>query len=256
MSFHRASVQIADTEDALIELGIGIWMGAFQEAVRRKGCFSAALSGGKTPLPFYQNLAIRQRPESWERTHLFLADERFVPADHPDSNFGMIARMLTEPAHIPSRNLHPVPVHRASAEAAAREYDESLRDFFKTGPDRVPAFDLILLGIGEDGHTASLFPGTEALEEIKKLAVAVKLNEIFHDRVTLTLPVLNRAEKVVFLATGRRKAEILRRVIGEQNPLLPASRIQPVAGDLVFLLDREAGAKLGHLGRGSAPAAQ
>ncbi len=242
---NRSSVQIFDSEDALIDFGIWIWVNAFEEAVRRKGSFGAALSGGKTPLPLYQKLSNQQEAKSWERTRLFFVDERFVPADHPDSNFGMISRALIHPAHIPSQNVFPIPVDKESPEAAALEYDQTLRSFFKVQPDKVPTFDLILLGIGEDGHTASLFPKSKALEEIGKLAVAVRLDDPRHDRITLTLPVLNRAQKVVFLVTGERKAEIIPRIILEKNPLLPASRVQPVTGDRIFLLDREAGARLG-----------
>jgi len=249
MTFHPPNVYIFDYEEALLDFGIQIWSNALQEAVRRKGLFCVAFSGGKTPLPFYQKLASLERREPWERTHLFLVDERFVPPHHPDSNFGMIAETLIRPARIPSPNVHPIPVDKGTPEAAAREYEENLRSFFKVQADEVPSFDLILLGIGEDGHTASLFPENRALEEAKKLAVAVKLDDSRHDRVTLTFPVLNRAAKVIFLAAGKRKAEIVSRVILEKNRLLPASRIHPVAGDLIFLLDREAGVKLGGLGR-------
>lgn len=244
MILRPANIRVFDHENTLVDFTVRYWTNAWQEAVGGKGVFCVALSGGKTPQPIYQRLASQKGREFWERTHLFLVDERFVPLLHPESNFQMIARMLIHPANIPPENIHAIAVDKGTPEAAAREYEENLRSFFKTKPGEVPVFDLILLGIGEDGHTASLFPGTRALEETGKLAVAVRLDESRHDRVTLTFPILNRADRVIFIAAGRRKAEIVRRIICEKTPALPASRVQPISGDLIFALDREAGEKL------------
>jgi 6-phosphogluconolactonase len=140
--------------------------------------------------------------------------------------------------------VHPVPLNQETAEGAAREYEKSLREFFRLKRGEFPALDFILLGIGEDGHTASLFPGTPALEETQKGVLAVKLGTGRCDRVTLTLPVLNLGTQVVFLVQGESKAEIVRKVIAEGDSSFPAARVRPPSGGPIFVLDRLAGKQL------------
>jgi 6-phosphogluconolactonase len=220
------------------------WKELSTRSIRRKGFFAVALSGGKTPAPFYRGLAETRSDVAWEKIHLFLADERFVPPDDPDSNFRLLKQTLLNNRQIPPENVHPVEAETPDPNASAERYERDLIRFFKLSLGQIPCFDLILLGIGEDGHTASLFPGSPALTDEKRLAVSVFLNSVRHHRVTLTLPVINHAQNVLFLVTGESKAAIVRKVVSQENLSLPASRVRPVSGNLDFVLDQEAGSQL------------
>ncbi len=164
------------------------WKEVSTESIRRKGFFAVALSGGKTPVPFYRGMAETRIDLPWERTHLFLADERLLPLDHPDSNYRLLKQTLLTMRQLPPENVHPVPVETARPTDSARRYERDMVRFFKISPGQFPCFDLILLGIGEDGHTASLFPGSAALTERRHLAAPVVLDPVRHHRVTLTFP--------------------------------------------------------------------
>ena len=244
MTLLLPNVYIFDGESDLLDSALRLWTRAFEEGLRRRKRFLMALSGGKTPIPFYQKLAGQERPDSWKTIHLFLVDERFGPSDHPDSNGRMITETLVRPAGLPPENVHLIPLCKETPEESARAYEERLRIFFQLNPGDFPDFDFVLLGIGEDGHTASLFSGTPALEETERAVAAVRLDAIRRDRVTLTLPVLNRAVKVVFLVQGEEKAEIIYRVIVKREFSLPAARVQPFQERPIFFLDRRAGRKL------------
>jgi 6-phosphogluconolactonase len=215
------------------------WAALSSAAIERKGSFAVALSGGKTPIGFYQHLSsVNGLP--WDRTHIFLVDERLVPAASPESNFGMIRRTLTGVVPVPPSNVHPMFDGTASPSAAVEFYEKELRSFFCLAGGATPEFDLILLGIGEDGHTASLFPGSEALKEKERLVVPVPLGRILHDRITLTLPVINGARNVFFLVCGRRKKVVIRKLRQGHDRTMPAAMVKPVQGNLVFLTDNEA----------------
>ena len=244
MTLLLPNVYLFDRESDLLDAASRLWNRAFEERLRSGKHFLVALSGGTTPIPFYQRLAAQERPDIWERTHLFLVDERFGAPDHRDSNGRMITETLIRPAGIPSKNVHLIPLDKKTPEESARAYEESLQIFFRLGRGEFPEFDFILLGIGADGHTASLFPGTPALDEIERAAVAVRLEGDRRDRVTLTLPVFNRAGKIVFLVRGEEKAEIVHRVIEKREPSLPAARVKPLQERPIFFLDRKAGRKL------------
>jgi 6-phosphogluconolactonase len=244
MTLPFPNVYVFDRESDLLDSALHLWNRAFDEGLRRRNRFLAALSGGKTPLPFYRKLAGQERPDSWKAIHLFLVDERLGPPDHPESNGRMITETLVRPAGLPPENGHLIPLRKETPEESARAYEESLQNFFRLNPGEFPDFDFVLLGIGEDGHTASLFSGTPALEETERAVAAVRLDAIRRDRVTLTLPVLNRAAKVVFLVRGEEKAEILYRVIVKRESSLPAARVQPAQGRAIFLLDQGAGRQL------------
>ena len=215
-------------------------------SVREKGLFSAALSGGSTPRSLYSLLANDSsfRAEvPWEKTHFFWGDERHVPPEHPESNYRMAEEALLSKVPIPPENIHRIEAENADAQAAAEDYEAALRTFFRLKAGEFPRFDLVLMGMGADGHTASLFPGTEALRERNRLVVANWVATVQSHRITMTLPLLNRAAMVLFLVSGEEKAETLRRVLaGEerQNPL-PAQLIRPTHGRLLWLVDRGAG---------------
>lgn len=209
-------------------------------AVREKGRFDLALSGGNTPRRIYELLARGYRERlPWPHVHLFWGDERYVPPDHPRSNFRMVREALLDPLGLPAANIHPMPTSYARPEDAARTYEADLRSHFAGGE---PAFDLVLLGIGPEGHTASLFPGSKALDEASRWVVDVRVPADPPERLTMTLPVLNSARNVFFLVAGKDKQAILREIFSGQTPPegpYPAALVRP-AGSLVWFLDQAA----------------
>lgn len=212
------------------------------EAVAARGRFSVALSGGSTSAPLYRQLAEQPDQVPWERVHLFWGDERSVPPNHPDSNFRMAEETLI--SHVPVRgsNLHRV--HgELQPEAAAQAYTAAIHAFFG---DTWPRFDLVLLGLGNDGHTASLFPGSPALRETARPVIAATASYQGRPahRVTLTLPAINAGRQVLFLATGAAKAKIVAAVLQGPNGNYPAQLIRPVVGQLIWLLDAAAASRL------------
>jgi 6-phosphogluconolactonase len=212
------------------------------DSIREKGRFLVALSGGKTPVEPYREIAREAAPGpdvvDWRRVHVFLVDERFVPYDDERSNYAMIKRSLLDHIGIPSENVHPVPIEE-DPDASAEEYESELREFL-AGDRNSPTFDMILLGMGEDGHTASLFPGIPNLGEDDRIVRAIGPDGTRTARITLTLPAINRARNVIFLVSGASKACMVRKVIEEKDPSLPASLVRPVKGELLYLLDKEA----------------
>ncbi len=208
-----------------------------------------ALSGGSTPKTLYQVLATPEWKArlDWSRIVFLFGDERCTPPDHPESNFKMAHTSLFQPL-----NVHPDHIYRMKGEyedpaAAAREYEETIRRLTNSPPPRVPSIDLALLGLGDDGHTASLFPGTIALQEDKRIVTVGHAPTGVRSRLTLTLGVLNHAAVVLFLVTGSGKAEMVRRVIeseSEADRSLPAARISPESGGLVWMLDHSAAQQL------------
>jgi 6-phosphogluconolactonase len=214
-------------------------------AVTARGRFSLALAGGHTPRRTYELLAqapfLDQAP--WDQMHVFWGDERCVPLDDPRSNAHMARKAWLDHVPIPLNQIHPINCAPAQA-AAARQYEARLREFFAGQP---PRLDLVLLGLGPDGHTASLFPATPVLEEKGRWVAEVYLAEPDLPRVTLTAALINQAAVVAFLVAGRSKAGVLREVRhGPRNPRrLPAQLIQPRNGDLFWLVDREAAGQTG-----------
>ena len=214
-----------------------------EAAVQEHGRFSVALSGGNTPRSVYSILASEHKELPWNRIHIFFGDERHVPPDHPDSNFRMASESLLSKVPIPEKNIHRVHAE-LDAEAAAAEYEQQLSSFFQPKDHDWPRFDLIFLGIGEDGHTASLFPGSKALSETSRRVVANWVEKFKTFRITFTFPVLNHAAEVAFLVSGSGKAQILSEVLRPGSEKYPAQRIQPENGRLLWLIDRDAGSLL------------
>jgi 6-phosphogluconolactonase len=239
MKRNRENLFVFEREEDIASFLIEHWAEVSRRAIGQKGFFVAALSGGNTPVPFYKKMAEPGEEIGWGQTHIFLVDERFVPPGHPDSNMRMLTEALINRVAIPSSQVHPIPLEERAPEEAAARYDEEIREFFKPAPGEFPRFDLILLGIGTDGHTASLFPGTPVLGNRESFAAAVRLDEKRHHRVTLTLPVLNQAASVLFLARGKEKASVVEKVLA-RDPNLPASRVRPARGEVVFVLDSAA----------------
>ena len=221
------------------------WREIADNAIAHRGFFAAALSGGTTPAYFYRRLAALKDSLPWDKTHIFLVDERVVPLSNRDSNFGMINSLVLSRVKIPRENIHAIMMNKSSPSNAAVRYEEELKRFFRLSRNELPVFDLISLGIGPDGHTASLFCGTpesqppDVGQEIR-LAVSVEHDNVTYARVSLTLPVINNATDVIFIVMGKGKAEIARRVISERDSGLPAARVAPSEGTLLFVLDSEA----------------
>lgn len=239
-------MHIAETRQALAEAGAAEFVRRAREAVEGHGRFRVALAGGATPRGVYARLADRQGPYRaqipWERTFVLFGDERQVAPDHDDSNFRMASETLLRHVPVPEEQVHRMRGENPDALRAAEEYEEILRDVFRLGDGERPRFDLVLLGMGADGHTASIFPGTPAAREAARLAMAVKLDP-GPDRITLTLPVFNSAAAALFLVSGTEKAEAARQALGGASDL-PAAQVRPDRGDLLWLLDRDAAAGL------------
>ena len=218
------------------------------ESIAAAGRFTVALSGGSTPRALYRLLAEPPSRDAidWPRVHLFWGDERFVPADHPDSNYRLAREAFITRVPIPPENVHPIPTKGGDPEAAADQYEETLRRFLVPLEGEMPRFDLVLLGLGADGHTASLFPASPALDEDRCLVVATYVPKLAAWRLTLTPPVLRRARHVIFLVCGPDKASPLREVL--QGPYaphrLPAQLVRPEEGDLTWLVDEAAASLL------------
>lgn len=209
------------------------------QSVQGSGRFTVALSGGSTPKHLYSLLASPDYKERipWNNVHLFWGDERCVPPDHPESNFGMVRESLLSKIKIPAENIHRMAGER-EPQAAAAEYEKHLQEFFGL-ESALPRFDLILLGIGEDGHTASLFPGSDALNETERLVIAPFVEKLNSYRLTLTLPVLNSGAEVWFLVTGASKADAVKKVL-RGSADLPAAKVQPGNGRLVWCITQDA----------------
>ena len=220
-------------------------------AVQERGASAVALAGGSTPRGLYERLAAGggapgPDPVPWGRVHLFWGDERHVPPEHPQSNYRMTLDTLLSKVPVPPANIHRIRAEEPDAPRAAAEYEQELKAFFRLESDQTPRFDLVLLGMGEDGHTASLFPGSEALRDTSQLVAAPRIEKLGSRRITLTPRVFNNAACVMFLVTGSEKARTLRDVLeGKYEPdRLPAQIIRPLQGDLLWIVDRAAGSLL------------
>lgn len=234
-------LEVLDTPDAVTERALAIVLATVQEAVQKQGRCSVALCGGSTPKALYAQLALR-KDVPWEQVHFFFGDDRYVPQDHPNSNYRMAQEVLFSKAPIPPANVHPMPTGKTAKEDA-QAYAATLAEYFRPGP---PRFDLILLGMGNDGHTASLFPGDQSLEATGLVTAAhPRLSEeaiaTAPVRLTFTFSTLNQAHKVLFVITGKAKQEILAQVLKGEGDF-PAGRVQLANADseLIFLIDRAA----------------
>ena len=240
-------LRIAATTEELSHIAAEEFARHAERVARMKGIVAVALAGGSTPKALYRLLAADEEATyrgriPWDKIHFFWGDERHVPPDHPDSNYRMAHETMLSRVPVPPNHVHRIPSENADAQVVAEGYARTLREVFRLGPGQLPAFDLILLGMGPDGHTASLFPGTDAVREQTQLVAAPWVEKFHAHRITLTPPVLNNAASVIFLVSGEEKAETLRQVLqGEYQPdRLPAQVVRPVQGRLLWLVDRAA----------------
>jgi 6-phosphogluconolactonase len=238
-------IEVLSDLEALSHCAASIFVGGSRNSIKTKKRFAVAISGGSTPIRLYALLAsdpYRDKVE-WRHIHFFWADERCVPKEDDESNFKLAYEAFLSKIPVPISNIHRVKGEK-DPEQGAEEYEDDLRKFF--GMSEIPVFDLIILGIGEDGHTASLFPDSKSLEETIRLTVPVYMKRPKRDRVTLTLPVLNNAVQILFLVSGRSKAKIIHKILGKKGKKerYPAGLITPSHGNIIWLIDQEAAANL------------
>jgi 6-phosphogluconolactonase len=243
------SIKVLPTAADLYRAAGEEFVRAGRVAIGVQGRFTVALSGGSTPKALYSLLAADYQHFDWKRTFLFFGDERHVPPTDAESNYRMVHESLLTKIALPSENVFRVHAENPDASAAAAEYESQLRSFFELEPgvqsEEFPRFDLILLGMGPDGHTASLFPGSDALNEQARLVVANWVAKFNNHRITFTFPVLNHAAEALFMASGADKADMLHQVL-ETTPMppLPSQGVQPSDGQLLWMLDEAAAARL------------
>jgi 6-phosphogluconolactonase len=233
-------VEVLPDKQALIERSQEIILSRLQSALESRDMFTIALSGGSTPKPLYEALATQSLP--WSKIHVFWGDERYVSATHQDSNQLMARQAWLDQIDIPPGNIHPMNTISNDPAVDAEQHEVELQKFFQTEEGEFPVFDLILLGMGDDGHTASLFPHTEALKSDRLIAVG---NAAGQPRLTFTAPLINQARCVLFVVAGASKLPALKQVFADQGDELnyPSRLIQP-EGELLWLLDESAAAGL------------
>lgn len=237
----QSKVIVEEDAAAMARKAADLFLDTARDSTGKRRFFSVAISGGNTPRPMHRVLA--QTPDFtgllWKKTHLFWVDERCVPAQDPASSYGMARRDFIARVPIPPSQVHPVD-GTLPPERGARDYEDKLKSFFQVRGRVFPRFDLVVLGIGSDGHTASLFPHHSALGEKKRWVRAVKGGHPDLWRVTLTLPVLNAARKVLFLVSGGGKRDIVSNIFEGEGEDLPVRRIQPESDAVTWVMDRDA----------------
>jgi len=238
-------ILVFDSSSDLANYFLKKWVDIVHKTVARRNRFVVALSGGRAPVEFYCKLASLSDFDLWPKVHAFMVDERFVDEEDPESNYRSLKENLFNRIPIPSENLHPVLTDCENVGIAAEQYKDDIVRSLELNKAGLPTFDLVLLGLGEDGHTASLFPDAEGIGDLGRLTVPVSLNHLKHERISLTLPAINNAAHVIFLVNGPKKADIVKRIV-EEDTNLPAAQVVPTNGELLFLLDREASQKLTH----------
>jgi 6-phosphogluconolactonase len=251
------SIEVLATAPDVFHAAAEEFVRVARAAIGAQGRFTVALSGGSTPKALYSLLASNYATFAWDRVFLFFGDERHVPPTDPESNYRMVDESLQSKIAIPATNVYRVRAENPDADAAAADYEKQLKGFFdleagfQNGAQsgvhnkEFPRFDLILLGMGPDGHTASLFPDSEGLKEQSRLVIANWVEKFKTFRISFTFPVLNNAAEVLFLACGPDKADMLHQVLEGKNATeFPSQRVQPSDGKLIWMLDEAAAAKL------------
>jgi 6-phosphogluconolactonase len=241
----QPNLLVFDTPEQVAQAAAERFVDYANASIRDHGSFAVALAGGSTPRRTYELLSGDEFKSGvdWLRVHLFFGDERMVPQDSLESNYRMVNDALISRVAIPPQNVHRIRGEITPAESAD-SYEAELKSFFATVD--WPGFDLVLLGMGDDGHTASLFPGSDALKEEKRWVVETRQPQTGQNRITITLPVINHAARVTFMITGKEKAATLARVLRNDSAAeqLPAQKIKPVNGILEWLVDRAAASTL------------
>ena len=220
------------------------------EKIAIQGRFTIVLSGGSTPKGIYRCMVMQpyRKMFQWEKIHFFFSDERWVSREDKKSNYRMVNRVLFSKVNIPKSNIHPIQTKDCTLQESSLKYEQDISNFFELKNDEFPRFDLILLGLGLDGHTSSLFPGNEALLAKSRLAIDVSDKKLTEQRVTLSLPVINMADMVIFVVSGEPKAGIVHQVLENDGiTIYPANEIQPIQGELCWYLDKDAASQINNL---------
>jgi 6-phosphogluconolactonase len=240
----KREIKISSDKNKLILESAAYIADLIEKSIKEKDRCTFVLSGGSTPKDLYETLASEKYRAviDWSKVHVFWGDERCVPPDHPDSNYRMAKEALIDHVDIPQENVYRIPAEKEPVEAA-REYEETIKKIVG-GSTQFPVFDIILLGIGEDGHTASLFPGTMALEEKKRWVTEVFVPKFDAYRISLTLPVINNGKNIIFLVAGEAKSDVVNQVYNRIDTTSPSAQVDPINGNLVYLLDKSASAKV------------
>lgn len=234
-------VEVLTSQTDLISRSLTLVQEKILAAIGQRGICTIALSGGSTPKALYEAIAKQNLP--WEKIHVFWGDERYVPPDHPDSNQNMARQAWLDRVNIPSNNIHPMPTSAGDPAADVLKHQTEIEEFFSVSAGEVPTFDIVLLGMGDDGHTASLFPHTEALLVSDRLITVG--NKDGQPRLTFTVPLINSARDVIFIVSGANKQTALAQVFAQEADAMnyPARLIQP-QGQLWWLLDESAAKNL------------
>ena len=232
-------IHLYDIEQSLSRAAASAFVASAQETLSKRASFAVALAGGSTPKTMYALLASEFRNAlEWNQVHFFWTDERFVPPDHSESNYRMACETILRPLRLPPGNIHPPDTSSSDPRDSARRYEDVIRAFFGS---ELPSFDWVLLGMGEDGHVASLFPGSSALRETKRMVIAITDSPTPPPvRLTMTLPLLNAAREIHFLVSGRRKRGAFSKILAQEDDHLPARRIRPTGGTVDWWVDDEA----------------
>jgi 6-phosphogluconolactonase len=242
----KPEIRIFKTSNELFAGAVADFAKLAADAVQKRGRFCVALSGGSTPKSMYSLLATSSTPIPWQSIYFFWGDERHVLPTDPESNYRMVNEAMLSKVPVPPQNIFRISSEEKDADLAAKQYEQTLIKFFGLNAGQFPRFDLVLLGLGPDGHTASLFPDSAALSETNRLVVANWVEKFKTYRITLTLPVLNSAAVVEFLVSGKEKAGIVHQVLDGDGNQFPSQLIRPREGRLVWLLDQAAASELSH----------
>lgn len=245
MTDAQPEIRIVPTQADLFQTAAEDFVTLANESIAARGKFIVALSGGTTPKGIFALLAGSEFPSiPWRQIFFFWSDERHVPPNDPESNYRMANEAILSKVPVPTENIFRIRAEEKDAAIAAREYEQTIQNFFALKPGEFPRFDLIHLGMGPDGHTASLFPGSAGLEEQSRLVIANWVEKFKTFRITFTYPVLNHAACVELLVGGIDKAPAVHEILENPQSGLPAQRVRPTNGKLVWLLDRAAASKL------------
>ena len=244
----KPKIQIVEDPAELASVAASKFKQLANETVEKKGIFNVALSGGSTPKAMFDLLSEEPYKDSipWLQVHLFWGDERHVPPDNKDSNYRMTREHLLSKIDIPPKNVHRVEAENSDAKQVATNYQKHLQQYFNLSKRETPQFDLVFLGMGDDGHTASLFPGTDAVHDFENLVAAPWVEKFNSHRITITPKVINNSDRVIFLVKGEEKADALVRVIEGEKDIdrYPAQVVDPTHGSVLWLCDRASSSKL------------
>jgi 6-phosphogluconolactonase len=251
----RSNVRVLDDLQGISRAAADEFVAVSRQSIKDHGRFTVALSGGSTPKALHailvEHSAKNPKLIDWSRVQIFFGDERHVPPDHPDSNFRMANETLLSKVPIPKENIHRIRCENSDAVQAAAQYDAELAQVFQLEANEFPRFDLILLGMGPDGHTASLFPKTAALKDLTKRVVANWVQKFNTWRVTFTRPTINNAASVMLMVAGEDKAAALAEVMNGGSPeTYPVKYVKPTNGTVIWLVDRAAARLVKDIDRG------